>query len=126
MGDSFSFMPAGAGVLKNFALLLRQIFIYFLHSCLLLKKKNIFLTHCKFQNNVKCGIDFLFCPHPMPRISPKPKYSFYVKKVMQITLTFLYSVISLMLKGLKNFNHVNDSSILLLFHLKTEKVTMGT
>lgn len=42
MGDSFSFMPAGAGVLKNFALLLRQIFIYFLHSCLSLKKKNFF------------------------------------------------------------------------------------
>lgn len=49
MGDSFSFMPAGAGVLKNFALLLRQIFIYFLHSCLSLKKKNFFKLTANFK-----------------------------------------------------------------------------
>lgn len=42
MGDSFSLMPAGAGVLKKFALLLRQVFIYFLHSGLSLKKEYFF------------------------------------------------------------------------------------
>lgn len=70
------------------------------------------------------GIDFLFCPHPMPRICLKPKYSFYVKKVMQIMpLTFLYSTISPMLKGLKNFHHLNLTAVPLV---DFEKITMGT
>lgn len=53
MGDGFSFMPVGTGVLKKFALLLQFFFII---SCTAVhpKKKNIFLAHFKLQNNAKC------------------------------------------------------------------------
>lgn len=66
------------------------------------------------------GIYFLFCPHPMPRTCSEPMHWLYITTVRQIMpLTFLYIAISLMLKGLKIFSHLNSSLILLLFHLKT-------
>lgn len=49
MGDSFSYMPARAEVLKKFALLLRQTFFI---SCTAVHPKKIIFF--KLQNNAKC------------------------------------------------------------------------